>query len=487
MQHRLSNNRSIATLDQTIMLQRSPTLSRAIVGGIIGVTSFSLLWASVARLEEAIPATGKLEPQGTVQEVKAPLNGVIKHIYVREGQRVKQGEILLTLDSTTAQAQLASLQTIQAVLKQENAFYRTVLQNAPTHAARPLNLKPEVVALTQNRSALLAENQLYRAQVGSTSGVPLSAAQTLRLRSHQAEVSSRSATAALEVAQIKQQLAQNRVQLASAQDLLAVNQTIYKDLEPVAREGGLSRLQLLKQQQEVRTRKGEVDELIQEQQRLQLAIEQGQQKFNNTVAVSLQNVLTKLADNEKQIAVIDSQLNKTIVENEKRLAEMTSQLSETQVKLNDQALRAPVDGTVFDLKASSPGFVTNSTEPILKVVPGNSLIVEVFITNKDIGFVKEGMPVDIRVDTFPFSEFGDVKGRLISIGSDALPPTQLRPSYSFPAKVQLDQQSLTVNGRELPLQSGMSVSVNIKVRDRSIISLFTDGFVKNLESLKFVR
>ncbi|MBW4580254.1 MAG: HlyD family efflux transporter periplasmic adaptor subunit [Tildeniella nuda ZEHNDER 1965/U140] len=477
----------MATVDQTIMLQRSPVLSRAIVAGIIGVTSFSLLWASVAQLEEAIPATGKLAPQGTVQEIKAPLNGVVKHIYVREGQRVKQGDILLTLDSTTSQAQLTSLQTIQAALKQENAFYRAVLQNAGTPAARTLNLTPEVAALTQNRSTLIAENQLYRAQVGATNGVGLNVEQSLRLRSHQAEVSSRHATAALEVAQLKQQLAQNRVQLASAQDLLAVNQTIYKDLEPVTQEGGLSRLQFLKQQQEVRTRQGDVDELIQEQQRLQLAIEQGQQKFNNAVAVSSQDVLTKLADNEKQLAVIDSQLNKTIVENEKRLAEIGSQLSETQGKLNDQALRAPVDGTVFDLKASSPGFVANSTEPILKVVPNNSLIVDVLITNKDIGFVKEGMPVDIRVDTFPFSEFGDVKGKLLSIGSDALPPTQLRPSYSFPAKVQLDRQALTVNGRELPLQSGMSVSVNIKVRDRSIMSLFTDGFVKGLESLKFVR
>ena len=91
------------------------------------------------------------------------------------------------------------------------------------------------------------------------------------------------------------------------------------------------------------------------------------------------------------------------------------------------------------------------------------------------------------MDTFPFSEFEDVKGKLISIGSDALPPTQLRPSYSFPAKVQLDQQSLTVNGRELPLQSGMSVSVNIKVRDRSSSSILTNGFIKGFESLKFVR
>jgi HlyD family secretion protein len=80
-----------------------------------------------------------------------------------------------------------------------------------------------------------------------------------------------------------------------------------------------------------------------------------------------------------------------------------------------------------------------------------------------------------------------VKGKLIWIGSDALPPDQANPVYRFPAKVQIEKQSLNVNGREIRLQSGMSLAANIKIRDRTVISLFTDFFVKNTESLKFVR
>jgi HlyD family secretion protein len=131
--------------------------------------------------------------------------------------------------------------------------------------------------------------------------------------------------------------------------------------------------------------------------------------------------------------------------------------------------------------------VANQTEPILKIVPDDTLVAKVFITNKDIGFVREGMPVDVRIDSFPYSEFGDVKGKLIWIGSDALPPEQIRPFYSFPAKIQLERQSLVINDKKVPLQSGMSISTNIRVRDRTVMSIFTDLFVDKTESLKNVR
>ncbi len=97
------------------------------------------------------------------------------------------------------------------------------------------------------------------------------------------------------------------------------------------------------------------------------------------------------------------------------------------------------------------------------------------------------MTVDVRIDSFPFSEFGDIKGKLIQIGSDALPPDQIYPFYRFPAKVQLETQQLQVNGRKILLQSGMAISTNIKIRDRTVMSIFTDMFSSNVESLKTVR
>lgn len=194
-----------------------------------------------------------------------------------------------------------------------------------------------------------------------------------------------------------------------------------------------------------------------------------------------------MAENEKKIAEIDSQFNKVIVENEKRIAEIESQISQAELTVQYQDIKSPVDGTVFDLKVHTLGFVANSSEPVLKIVPDNTLTAKVFITNRDIGFVKPGMKVDVRIDSFPFSEFGDIKGDLVWVGSDALPPTQARPFYNFPAKIRLEHQSLLVNGREIPLQSGMSISANIKIRKRTIMSIFTDLFAKKIQSLQFMR
>ena len=229
-------------------------------------------------------------------------------------------------------------------------------------------------------------------------------------------------------------------------------------------------------------------QLEQEEVRLRAAIAEGRSRFTNTFDTTRKELTVQIGDNTKRIAEIDSQFTKALVDNGKRLTEVEGQISQSKVALQYQELRAPVSGTVFELKAGL-GYVANTktSESVLKIVPDDQLVAKVYITNQDIGFVKENMPVDVRIDSFPFSEFGDVKGKLIWIGSDALPPDQANPTYRFPAKVQIEKQSLSINGREIRLQSGMSLSANIKIRDRTVISLFTDFFIKNTESLKFVR
>lgn len=500
--NRISNNGKLTAIEQKatdlkyfeqpVILKQSPVWSRAIAWTLMGVTTAAITWACLAKMEEAVPAQGKLEPQGAVVEIQAPVGGVVKEILVQDGQRVDKGELLITLDPTVAQAQQGSLQKIRSTLVRENNFYQSQLNGAAPTVAAQVNgltaLPALMTSLTRNRAALTAENQLYRMQVaGNSTGAGLSPEQQVRLQSSQSEISSRIAAARLEVNQLERQLEQARVQLVAARDLQKVDDQVLADLKPLVEEGGLSRIQYVRQQQQTLTRQSDVDRYTQEVQRLEAAIAQAKQQVQTTSSASQADLLTKITTNDKQIAEIDSQITRAMVENGKRIAEIDSQLSETKVTLRYQDLRAPVTGTIFDLQAKSPGFVTNSTAPILKIVPADALLAQVYITNRDIGFVREGMPVDVRIDSFPFSEFGDVKGKLVWIGSDALPPDQIRPFYSFPAKVQLDQQSLTVNNRPIALQSGMSVSVNIKVRKRTVASLFTDLFSKQLESLKFVR
>ena len=98
------------------------------------------------------------------------------------------------------------------------------------------------------------------------------------------------------------------------------------------------------------------------------------------------------------------------------------------------------------------------------------------------------MRADVRIDSFPYSEFGDIKGTILLVGSDALPPDEAHKFYRFPTRIQLDHQFLKTEDRKIDLQSGMSVTANIKIREkRTVMSLFTDLFTKKIESLETVR
>lgn len=487
--HQKNGKPKVAEFDQAVILRRSPFFSRAALWSILGVTVFTITWAHVSRIDQAVPAQGKLEPQGAVREVQVPINGLVKKVLVKDGDRVKKGQVLLVLDQAGAEAELVSARDVSKALKQENQFYRSLFRGVGSLPQTALiKIPPEMARLAQSRTALLQENQFYRVLLtGNSSGAKLTPEQRLRLISSQEELRTQATQIKLEQAQLQQQLEQTKERLNNSRNILSINQGILNDLEPLYTNGAIARLQYLQQQQEVSNTRSEVAQLSQEIQRLRFAITQTGQQLQNAMSTSTKDILIQIADNEKRVAEIDSQINKSIVENDKRIVELNGQIKQAELTKRYQVVQAPVDGIVFDLKAGNPGYVANTTEPVMKVVPDKSLMAEVFITNKDIGFVKEGMQVDVRFESYNFSEFGDIKGTLVSVGEDALPPDEIYPYYRFPAKVELNRQTLSANGRQLPLQSGMSVTANIKTRDRSILSIFTDKFTQTVESVKFVR
>lgn len=459
---------------------------------LIGLASFGIIWANFATMEQVIPATGQLKPEGTVKEIQAPVNGVVKAVYVKDGQSVKLGDLLLVFDTTANNAELSSLIKIRASLWQENQIYRRLLNPnsnlATTVQLMQDKLPKEVAFLLKNRTALIAENQLLETEFKKANPIHLGIDEKYRLEAAQRESFSRTQAAKLAVEQIKKQLTQNQVKLNSVKDSLAIEEQILSKIKNLAEEGAIAQLQYLQQQQKVQEIKAQIAQLNEEQQRLKFYIQQGQQQVNNTIAITDKNILDKIAENKKQIAEIDSQFTKNLIENQKKLAEVNSKISQIKLNLKYQEVRAPINGTVFDLQAKNPGFVVSTTQKLLQIVPNENYVAEVFITNKDIGFLRPGMKVDVRIDSFPYSEFGDIKGTVSWVGSDALPPDNIHPYYRFPVKVRLERQSLDIKGKTLTLHSGMSVSTNIKVREqRTLISLFTDLFAKQIDSLKQIR
>lgn len=473
--------------DQPVILQQTPLWSHAILWSIVGVTTFTVLWAAFAKVEEAVQAPGRLEPEGAVQEVQVPINGVVDEILVEDGDRVEEGEVLVRLDPTASEAQLDSLKEVLKSVEQENAFYRATLYGKDSDAnTADLSLSPEMQALTTNRSAIQAENQVFEALLNGTAA-DLNPEQLARLQSQAVESSSRISAAQLEVSQLEAQREQNNIELVAGERRLSIDQSILDDLTPLYEQGGIAKLQYTRQQQQVLDDAAEVARLQEEAQRLEYAIAQAQERFNREIAVTNTDLLNRLAENNKRLADIDSELNKTIVQNDQRIADLKSQISQAEQQIRYQTVRAPISGVVFDLQTQNQGVVGSQgpSQPVLKIVPSDDLIAKVYITNRDIGFVEPGMEVDVRVDSFPYSEYGDIKGTLVWIGSDALPPNQqeLRQNYTFPAKIELDQQELIVRGQTIDLQSGMSVSTNIKTRKRTVLSIFTDLFLRKVESV----
>ena len=175
-----------------------------------------------------------------------------------------------------------------------------------------------------------------------------------------------------------------------------------------------------------------------------------------------------------------------VLSQENKIAEIESQIAESNVKLKYQSIISPAEGVVFDLKPKASGFVGRTTEPVMKIVPLEHLKATIEIPSKDIGFVSVGKSVDISIDSFPATDFGVLQGKITKIGSDALlPEPSQRKGFRFPATIKLDSQSLILNNKkELPLQAGMSLTANIKLRKVSYLQLLLNSFDDKVDSLR---
>ncbi|MCL1469736.1 HlyD family efflux transporter periplasmic adaptor subunit [Argonema antarcticum] len=622
--------------NQPILLERPSWWSHAFVWLIVSVTGVALLWAAFAPIEQSIPAMGKLEAEGAAKEVKAPNGGVVREIFVKDGERVTKGQLLITLDPTAPQADLDSLFKQRETLLRENQFY-----NAQANGAIAAG-SPELQALTQSRSALIAENQYLKAQMNGAKvaggGGEFFANQEGLLAASRAELRSRVEAARLQVQELQTQLAQVQVQLAAgsaqlpfvstqlattkdrlelakvqfqtaqaqlpravqqfetaklqlpraiqqfqtaqaqlpraversqtAKALLDTDLALLDKIRPVVVAGAISELQSRRQEQQVLTRqndvaereseiltrqnevtqseseilrrrqeitaseteilrrreelaasrseisnrqgevanreaellrtKAEIERLKGDQERIIVSIDRAKQQLKNTIDLSAKDIFTKIADNHQKIAEIDSQLARLRLENKKRLDEIESQIMKAKQALQYQELRAPVDGIVFNLKPNSPGYVIRQidAEPVVSIVPTDKLVAKIYITDRDLGQVldrlkkdENGLKVEVNVESFPSTEYGTLTGTLTSVASDALAPApeEQRPYYAFPAKIQLENQTLKYNNREIRLQSGMAINASIKVRNRTVLSIFTELFQKQVDDLKTVR
>lgn len=196
----------------------------------------------------------------------------------------------------------------------------------------------------------------------------------------------------------------------------------------------------------------------------------------------------QLETQRDQLLQLKTERNQQISDSNARRQELRGRLAQVQNQLRNEVLKAPISGVVFDLKPDNDRYVAQNAEPLLKIVPSGNLSAQVNVSNQDIGFIQGGLPVKVRVDAFPYTEYGEIPGEVSQVGADALPPTELIRTYHFPVDIELSRSVLrTREGTTIPLQSGMTVSTNLKLRDRRLIELLSDLFTNRGESLKRLR
>ncbi len=386
--------------------------SSALIWLSSGLFAAALLWAFTARIDQTITVRGELEPAGSVKDVDSPSAGVVRKLYVAEGDRVKAGQPLLDVEAKGLASRRQAIERSIALLDLQARSLQTIIRSDGVVANMPALPPIPSVADPQKQAQL--------------------------------------ATARNQTQQLRARLEQIDTQLLSRQQSLRLKQQLASDLKLLYTSSAISRHSYLSQLDEVQTMRAQVAGLKEEKTRV--------------------------------IGEAAAQLNQV----NQQMINLRSELVGLKETLSYRTIRAPIAGTVFDAKVG-PASVVNTSQVLLKIVPADRLQARVEIPNTDVGFVRAGLPVSVGVDSFSAGEFGYIKGTLMSIGSDALDPTQPGQQARFPAVISLQQQEVLSGDQKLNLQSGMGVSANIKLRSRPAISLLTDMFTRQFEGIKRFR
>lgn len=232
---------------------------------------------------------------------------------------------------------------------------------------------------------------------------------------------------------------------------LKTEKQIYINISPLAQQGAIQGTELLRQRNRVEQLESEV------------------------------------AQSRANLQEVQAQLLKMKQESLREIADLERQLVEVQDTRDKEILRSPLDGVVFGLVPSSSGYAASAGETLVNVVPGGALEAKVFVTNRDVGFLEKGMPAQVRVDAFPYTQFGSIPGALKSIGTLPVEADPQNPQPRFPAYIRLDREYLTKGKDRFSVSAGQSVQANLVLRDKRVISLLTDAVQKAFDSLRRIR
>lgn len=446
----------LAFLPAALEIVETPAspLGRSIAYTVMALFALAVIWACVGKVDIVASAKGKIIPTGRTKVIQPFETGVVRAIYVHDGQLVKAGETMIELDPTMNDAESKHYQSDLIAAQLDVARLQAELSDGdPVANFEPPADAPAALVATQ-RKYLLDQAAEQRAKLA-----------VLDRQQQQKQAERETTLATVGKLEASLPILQQRVEIRK----------ILFDHTTGSKANYLELLQpLVEEQHELEVQKRKADEA--------------------TAA----------------IAAIDEQRNQTneefrreryteLVEAERKAKGLSEDLVRAQHRAALQVLTSPVDGTVQQLAVHTIGGVVTPAQNLLIVVPLDShLEIEAMVPNRDIGFVHPGQDAQIKVDAFNFNRYGLVAGKVSSVSPDAItrdksadkgktdPNSTAETDSSEPtnqelvyaARVSLDQTRMQVEDRLVDFAPGMAVTVEIKTGSRRIISYLLSPLLK---------
>lgn len=414
--------------------QRPPSpLPRVVLNVLLVLVAVLLVWSLLGTVDIVASAQGRLVPQSYLKIVQPADSGVVREILVREGDRVKAGQVLLRMDTTLAAADAAIA--------------------AKELEVRRLQLRRIEFELSGKRMEPLSDGDasLFHEVEAEATG---------RRRANDDAVGAERAA----LAQAQEDLEAALAQQAKLEQLLPILQQEQDSLARLSEQGLVPKFQYA------------------EKQRERIETEQNLASQRRTTS----GLRARISQSQSRIALVTSDYQQKLLA-ERTEAQTAMQRAEQEVAKQEHRgklseLRAPQDGVIKDVATYTVGAVVNAGTVIMSLVPANDeLVAEVYIKNEDVGFVREGQSAKIKLATYPFQKYGMIEGTIVRISADASAPQPQRaegndegeppppPAVSpFKAIVRLETQSLRSAGVEWPISPGMQVVADLREGERTV-------------------
>jgi hemolysin D len=434
-------------------------LGRAIGATLMALFAVALVWACLGEVDIVATSTGKIIPTGYSKVIQPFETGVVRAIRVADGQTVKAGDTLIELDPTINEGETAHLQGDLKSAQLDIARLHAALAETddPLAAFQPPDgANPSLVAM--HRALLTAQINEHKAKIAALDG---------QKRQKEAEL-----------ATIKATINKLEVVIPTIQERV--------DIRKALNEYG-SRLQYFEVLQQL------VDS---QQERL---VQQSRAREAEAALAAITQTREQTVAEFRRTAFSD------LAEAERKAAGFAADLSKAEQRTKLQLLTAPVSGMVQQLGVHTVGGVVTPAQTLAVIVPSDShLEVEAMVTNRDIGFVHAGDEVEIKVDTFDFTRYGLLHGRVLSISQDSIlrdvqteksadkvPGANAATSepkgqeLTYAARISLDRTQMQVEDKMVNLTPGMAVTAEIKTGSRRIITYLLSPLLKyKQESLR---